>query len=391
MQREITRGASANAGLIFHVFVQDSTSTTGAGKTGLAYSAFTCRYIRTGEALSGAITTQDITTIGTYQAPTANTNIRIKLVDDTNMPGIYEVHLHSDWVNTTNSCQSLTIFLSASGAAVLPIQIPLVAWNPQDSVRGGMTALPNAAAGGNGGLPTVNASNQVAGVSGDVAGKVLGGGASSITGTGCRADDRDGAAIAKASVCTDTRLAELDAANLPTDIAGIQADTNDIQTRIPAALVSGRMDSSVGAMAANVITSTAINAGAIASGKIGAGAITSTEAPNLDVSVNSRASASALSTHDGNLSTHDGLEAARFAALNDLSSAEIQTAVFAYVLENSKTFAELMRRTFAALFGKSAGMETSSGTFRNLADDKNRISATTDANNNRTAMSFDDT
>ncbi len=45
--------------------------------------------------------------------------------------------------------------------------------------------------------------------------------------------------------------------NVPTDIAAVQADTNDIQTRLPAALVGGRMDSSVGAMAANVITAAA--------------------------------------------------------------------------------------------------------------------------------------
>ncbi len=37
-------------------------------------------------------------------------------------------------------------------------------------------------------------------------------------------------------------------------LATVQADTDDIQTRLPAALVGGRMDSSVGAMAAGVIT-----------------------------------------------------------------------------------------------------------------------------------------
>lgn len=37
----------------------------------------------------------------------------------------------------------------------------------------------------------------------------------------------------------------------------ILADTNDIQTRLPAALVGGRMDSSVGAMAADVLTAAA--------------------------------------------------------------------------------------------------------------------------------------
>jgi hypothetical protein len=48
----------------------------------------------------------------------------------------------------------------------------------------------------------------------------------------------------------------------------IMADTNDIQTRLPAALVSGRMDSSVGAMAAGVLTATAIAADAITPAKI---------------------------------------------------------------------------------------------------------------------------
>jgi hypothetical protein len=132
--RTITRGASANAGLIFHVFAQDSTSTSGAGKASVAYSSWSCRYIRNGEAISGAITAEDITTIGTYAAPTANTNIRIKAVDNTNMIGVYEVQIHADWVNTTNSCQSLTIYLTASGVAVLPIQIPLVAFDKQTSM-----------------------------------------------------------------------------------------------------------------------------------------------------------------------------------------------------------------------------------------------------------------
>jgi hypothetical protein len=49
----------------------------------------------------------------------------------------------------------------------------------------------------------------------------------------------------------------LASANLDTQLAGIQNDTNDIQTRIPAALVSGRIDASVGAMAANVLTAAA--------------------------------------------------------------------------------------------------------------------------------------
>ena len=101
MQRPITRGAAAGAGLIFHVFAQDSASTSGAGKASIAYGSWTCYYVRNGEAISGAITPQDIATLGTYAAPTANTNIRIKAVDNTNMIGIYEIQIHLDWVNVT--------------------------------------------------------------------------------------------------------------------------------------------------------------------------------------------------------------------------------------------------------------------------------------------------
>lgn len=46
-------------------------------------------------------------------------------------------------------------------------------------------------------------------------------------------------------------------ATLITNVAAVQADTDNIQTRLPAALVGGRMDSSVGAMAADVITAAA--------------------------------------------------------------------------------------------------------------------------------------
>jgi hypothetical protein len=49
----------------------------------------------------------------------------------------------------------------------------------------------------------------------------------------------------------------MSSANLDTQIASLQSDTDNIQTRLPTALVSGRMDSSVGAMAANTMTAAA--------------------------------------------------------------------------------------------------------------------------------------
>jgi len=58
------------------------------------------------------------------------------------------------------------------------------------------------------------------------------------------------------------------------------ADTNDIQARLPAALVSGRIDASVGAMAANVVTATAIAADAVTE------IATAVAAANADLLVN---------------------------------------------------------------------------------------------------------
>lgn len=63
-------------------------------------------------------------------------------------------------------------------------------------------------------------------------------------------------------------------ASIAADIAGVQADTDNIQTRLPAALVSGRMDASVGAMANDVVTAAAIAADAIGSSELAASAVT---------------------------------------------------------------------------------------------------------------------
>ncbi len=49
-----------------------------------------------------------------------------------------------------------------------------------------------------------------------------------------------------------------DIATVTTAVAGVQTDTNDIQSRLPATLVTGRMDSAVSAMADNVVTAEAI-------------------------------------------------------------------------------------------------------------------------------------
>lgn len=53
------------------------------------------------------------------------------------------------------------------------------------------------------------------------------------------------------------------AGDLSAQLVAVQADTNDIQTRLPAALVGGRIDASVGAMAADTLTASALAADAV--------------------------------------------------------------------------------------------------------------------------------
>lgn len=68
----------------------------------------------------------------------------------------------------------------------------------------------------------------------------------------------DNAALA--SVATEARLAELDAANIPTDLANLQADTDDIQTRLPATLSGGRMRADMEAISGDALAADLLEA-----------------------------------------------------------------------------------------------------------------------------------
>jgi hypothetical protein len=90
-------------------------------------------------------------------------------------------------------------------------------------------------------------------------------------------DMRGTDSAALASVCTEARLSELDEAtagkmanqvdiiqidtttDIPATITTLQSDTDDIQTRLPAALIGGKMDSDIEAI--NNSTSAAVNLG----------------------------------------------------------------------------------------------------------------------------------
>lgn len=84
------------------------------------------------------------------------------------------------------------------------------------------------------------------------------------------ADNAGGGSLTAAGVRSAVGLAS---ANLDTQLTALQSDTDDIQTRLPAVLVGGRMDSSTGAMASGVLTATAIASNAITAAKVATDAI----------------------------------------------------------------------------------------------------------------------
>ena len=63
----------------------------------------------------------------------------------------------------------------------------------------------------------------------------------------------------------------------------------------------------------------------------------------------------------------------------------------ASVVEGSTTLSQALRLCLSALVGKVAGANTTTITMRDLADSKDRITATVDSNGNRTAMTLDAT
>ncbi len=128
------------------IFIQDSSSTTGAGKTGLAYNtaSLVCYYRK------GATGSATALTLATQTVGGAHSDGGFVEIDATNMPGMYRLDL-SDTIVATGPY--VTIMLKgASGMAPVVAELELVAVNPFDGVRYGLAALPNAAADAAGGL-----------------------------------------------------------------------------------------------------------------------------------------------------------------------------------------------------------------------------------------------
>lgn len=187
----------------------------------------------------------------------------------------------------------------------------------------------------------------------------------------------------------------------------------------PNQLQSGRVDGYVGAMAADTLTASAVATDAVT--EIQSGLATSsalsTVAGYIDTEVaaikavtdllpnggalTSLATAANLATLTGYVDTEvaaikaktDNLPAAP-AATGDIPTANQNADALldrAAGVETGLTVRQWLRIAAAALFGKASGLETTTAVYRDFGDSKDRITATVDADGNRTAVTTDAT
>lgn len=151
-----------------NVFLQDATSTTGGGKTGLVFntSGLTAYY-----SFAGAnATSTSISLVTLATVTTAWTTGGFKELDATNMPGVYRLDLPNAAIAASKGRSVMLYFQGATGLAPAPIEIELTGWDNQDAVHAGLSALPNTAVTTNASLLTSGTGTDQVSVS---AGKLL--------------------------------------------------------------------------------------------------------------------------------------------------------------------------------------------------------------------------
>lgn len=134
------------------IFVQDASSSTGVGLSGLAYNTanLVAYYFQPGVTDATSIT---LATLASETA--AYSSGGFKEIDSTTMKGCYRF----DIPNAVLTGATSVIVMLSGAANMVPVvlEIELTAWNNQDTVRGGLTALPNTACTTNASLLTSGA------------------------------------------------------------------------------------------------------------------------------------------------------------------------------------------------------------------------------------------
>lgn len=222
MSREVKTGMTDYS---VTVFIPDSASTDGSGKTGLVAANLTVSGVRVETDNDVTVTDYTASLNNLAALTTAHTDWGLLEVSSTLAPGLYRLDI-ADAIFATGAWSAVVyVMVTTSAAAATPMEFILVPQSPIDGVLLAPTTHTSAV------IPTVT----------------------TLTGHTAQTGDNYArlGAPAGASVSADV-------AAMKVDTAAILVDTGTtLDARIPAALVGGRMDASVGAMAADVITAAA--------------------------------------------------------------------------------------------------------------------------------------
>jgi hypothetical protein len=197
-----------------------------------------------------------------------------------------------------------------------------------------------------------------------------------------------------------TKLAHLDAdistRATASALATVQADTDDIQTRLPAALVGGKMDSHVNDIATDAITAAAVKADAVT--EIQAGLATSAAVAALpttaDIAALDADVLSRVATADARLDNLDAAVSTRAtpADIAGIPAAPTSDENADAFLDRAgaidgKTPREAWQIMAATTAGKSSG-DPGSPVFKGLDGSTPRVSASIDSSGNRIAVAY---
>jgi hypothetical protein len=137
-----------------YIFINDSASTTGAGLTGLVFnSASLTAYYVTERG-----TPTPITLVTLASATAAYSSGGFVAVDGTNLPGVYRLDVPAAVFATT---KGVVMLKGAANMVPVLLEYDVVAYDPTDTVRLGLTAVPNVSQGTTGAISTGNATGQV--------------------------------------------------------------------------------------------------------------------------------------------------------------------------------------------------------------------------------------
>ena len=358
MLQDIVTKGSTDRGVTLRIL----DSTTGAPKTDVVYnsSGIDLWYRREGAARV-AVTEATLAALTTAHADGGFLHVS---------DGVYRLDLPDAAFAT--GANSVDFGGTVTGGVIIGGRVRLVDYSLEDGVRMGLTALPNVAAGANGGLPTGNASGQVA-----------------------LQDD----GITAAKIATDAGT-ELGTAVWATTTRILTAGTNiptldAAATRAAVGLASANLDAQLDAL-----PTAAENAAAV----WGAGTRVLTaideDTTTLDLYATIRAavglSAANLYTQIGAIDTNvdsilldtgtDGVVVASGSKTGySLSSAGVD-AIHDEAVDGATTLRESVRLANAVLGGKASGLATTEAIYRDLADTTDRVTATVDADGNRSVV-----